>query len=68
MKILVVDDNESITKSLEKYLKIKGNNVTVTNEGSEGFDLIKKHYIWPKILNKLKEIIITLIKEKKYKK
>jgi DNA-binding response OmpR family regulator len=42
MKILVVDDNKSITGSLEKYLKIKGFEVTVCNEGQKGLELIKE--------------------------
>ncbi|MFX0074883.1 MAG: glycosyltransferase [Candidatus Hermodarchaeota archaeon] len=41
---------------------------TLKEIGLQGFALIKKHYIWPKILNKLKEIMISLIKEKRHKK
>ena len=43
MKILVVDDNTSITSSLEKYLKIKGYDVEVCNQGKKGLDLIKNN-------------------------
>jgi len=33
--------------------------------GLKGFELIKKRYLWPNILNDLKKIILDLIKEKK---
>ncbi|MFB5615303.1 MAG: response regulator [Candidatus Nitrosomaritimum yanchengensis] len=49
MKILVVDDNKSITSSLEKYLKIKGYDVTISNDGNNGFELINKEK-WDTIL------------------
>jgi len=41
MKILVIDDNKSITGSLEKYLKIKGYEVRICNDGWDGLDLIQ---------------------------
>lgn len=49
MKILVVDDNKSITNSLEKYLKIKGFDVRVCNNGYDGLELIQNSE-WDKIL------------------
>lgn len=49
MKILIIDDNKSITNSLEKYLKLKGHNVSVCNEGHEGLTLIQNEN-WDKIL------------------
>jgi DNA-binding response OmpR family regulator len=49
MKILVVDDNKSITDSLEKYLRIKGFGVTICNDGHDGFELIQKNE-WNTIL------------------
>ena len=49
MKILVVDDNKSITSSLEKYLKIKGFEVSVCNDGHDGLELIQNDS-WDKIL------------------
>ena len=49
MKILVVDDNKNITSSLEKYLKIKGFEVSVCNDGYDGFELIKNSE-WDKVL------------------
>ncbi len=36
--------------------------------GIKGYDLIKQKYIWPKILNHLKQIIIRSIKEKRNSK
>lgn len=49
MKVLVIDDNKSITGSLGKYLNIKGHNATTSNDGREGFDLIKNNQ-WDVIL------------------
>ncbi len=53
---------------IKNIRELVGRKETLSKIGFQGFDLIKKHYVWPTILNKLKEIIITLIKEKKYKK
>lgn len=49
MKVLVVDDNKSITNSVEKYLKIKGFEVGITNSGKDGFELIQNDE-WDRIL------------------
>jgi DNA-binding response OmpR family regulator len=49
MKILVVDDNKSITSSLEKYLKIKGFEVSICNDGQDGLELIQNGE-WDKVL------------------
>ena len=49
MKVLVVDDNKSITNSVEKYLKIKGFEVSITNKGKDGFELIQNDE-WDRIL------------------
>jgi DNA-binding response OmpR family regulator len=49
MKILVVDDNKSITSSLEKYLKIKGFEVSICNDGEDGLELIQNGE-WDKVL------------------
>ena len=49
MKILVVDDNKSITSSLEKYLKIKGYDVRVCNNGHDGLELIQNNE-WDRVL------------------
>jgi DNA-binding response OmpR family regulator len=49
MKILIIDDNKSITNSLKKYLEVKGHNVKTCNEGHEGLSLIQNNN-WDKIL------------------
>lgn len=41
MKILVIDDNKSITSSMDKYLKIKGFTPKVCNNGRDGLALIQ---------------------------
>ena len=41
MKILVVDDNESILKMLEKFLTIKGYNCTVSQDGKNALEIMK---------------------------
>ncbi|MBI3639802.1 MAG: response regulator transcription factor [Thaumarchaeota archaeon] len=43
MKILVVDDNNSITELLSQYFKLKGHDCTVTNSGKEGLWLCLHH-------------------------
>ncbi|GFN39829.1 MAG: response regulator receiver protein [Marine Group I thaumarchaeote] len=43
MKILLIDDNESITKSLSKYLGLKNYDCTVSNDGRNGLSLIQKN-------------------------
>ena len=56
------------TELVKKIGELIGKKEILNEIGLKGFDLIKKHYIWPKILNKLKKIIISLIKEKNPKK
>lgn len=41
MKILIIDDNISITKALEKFLHFKGFDCTSTNSGRDGVERIK---------------------------
>jgi len=53
---------------IKKIGELTGEKESLNKTGLQGFDLIKKHYVWPKILNNLKKIIINLIKEKRYKK
>jgi glycosyltransferase involved in cell wall biosynthesis len=53
---------------IESIGELAGKKESLKKIGIQGFDLIKKHYIWPKILNRLKAIILSLIKEKRYKK
>src|SRR5579863_7382256 len=42
MKILVVDDNPSIVKMLEKFLTIKGHDCTTSQDGNNAFEIMKK--------------------------
>ena len=49
MKLLVVDDNKSITNTLLKYLKANGHDVRCCNDGYEGLALIQNEK-WDKIL------------------
>ena len=41
MKILIVDDNEQITKMLTTFLELKEHQCTVANDGNEGLKQIK---------------------------
>ena len=40
MKILLIDDNEDITKMLSGYLSLKGHSCEVINDGRRGLDMI----------------------------
>jgi len=42
MKILVVDDNNSITELLSQYFKLRGHECIVTNDAKEGLGLCLK--------------------------
>jgi len=42
LKILIVDDNEQITKMLTTFLELNDHECTVANEGSEGLKIIKE--------------------------
>jgi DNA-binding response OmpR family regulator len=42
MKVLIIDDNQSITSMLQKYLVIKGFEVEVANNGKNGLSLIQQ--------------------------
>lgn len=41
MKILLVDDNEDVTKMFSKYFQLKGHDISVTNSGQNGLQLIE---------------------------
>jgi DNA-binding response OmpR family regulator len=41
MKILIIDDNEDITKAMSKYMTLKGHLCSVVNDGRSGLDLIE---------------------------
>ncbi len=42
MKVCVIDDNESITKMLTTYLKLKGHEAMIVNSGREGLAVLEK--------------------------
>lgn len=41
MNILLIDDNEEITKMLSKYLNLIGHDCTVSNDGRNGLSMIE---------------------------
>lgn len=41
LKVLVVDDNEEITSTLKRYLELEDFEVTISNDGRNGLNLIK---------------------------
>ena len=43
LQILIIDDNEQITKMLTTFLELKEHNCTVANDGKEGLALIKEN-------------------------
>ncbi len=43
LKILIIDDNEQITKMLSTFLELKEQECTVANDGKEGLDIIKEN-------------------------
>jgi len=51
----LVEQIRDLTKEKEK----------LKNLGLQGYELIKKHYMWPNIMKDLKKIMLDLIKEKK---
>jgi len=42
MKVCVIDDNESITKLVSKFLEMKGHESVIINSGREGLDILEK--------------------------
>jgi len=42
LEILIIDDNEQITKMLTTFLELKDHKCTIANDGKEGLDLIKE--------------------------
>lgn len=42
MKILLIDDNQSITKMLSQYLSTVGHECTISNDGRNGLSLIER--------------------------
>ena len=43
MKILIVDDNEQITKMLTTFLELNDHECTVANDGNDGLKIIKEN-------------------------
>ena len=43
LNVLIIDDNEQITKMLTTFLELKEHECTVINDGREGLDEIKKN-------------------------
>jgi DNA-binding response OmpR family regulator len=43
LEILIIDDNEQITKMLTTFLELKEHKCTVANDGKEGLSLIKEN-------------------------
>jgi len=42
LEILIIDDNEQITKMLTTFLELKEHNCTIANDGKEGLSIIKE--------------------------
>ena len=43
LEILIIDDNEQITKMLTTFLELKEHKCTIANDGKEGLNLIKEN-------------------------
>ncbi len=43
LEILIIDDNEQITKMLTTFLELKEHKCTVANDGKEGLSIIKEN-------------------------
>jgi len=43
LEILIIDDNEQITKMLTTFLELKEHKCTIANDGKEGLGLIKEN-------------------------
>ena len=41
LKVLVIDDNEQITKLISSFLDLSNHDCTIVNDGKEGLELIK---------------------------
>jgi len=51
MKILIIDDNQSITGMLSKMLKLEGYETVVSNDGKNGLSLIENNHFDAVILD-----------------
>ena len=43
LEVLIIDDNEQITKMLNTFLELKEHKCTVANDGKEGLSIIKEN-------------------------
>jgi len=43
LEVLIIDDNEQITKMLTTFLELKEHKCTVANDGKEGLNIIKEN-------------------------
>lgn len=43
LNILIIDDNEQITKMLTTFLELKNHKCTVANDGKQGLSLIQEN-------------------------
>jgi len=43
LRILIIDDNEQITKMLTTFLELKEQQCTIANDGKEGLEIIKEN-------------------------
>jgi len=43
LEVLIIDDNEQITKMLNTFLELKEHKCTVANDGKEGLGIIKEN-------------------------
>jgi len=42
LRVLIIDDNEQITKMLTTFLELKEQQCTIANDGKEGLEIIKE--------------------------
>ncbi len=43
LRVLIIDDNEQITKMLTTFLELKEQQCTIANDGKEGLEIIKEN-------------------------
>ena len=60
--VIFAKNQKELVEKIRDLTKEKEN---LKNLGLQGYELIKKHYMWPNILKDLKKIMLDLIKEKK---
>ena len=60
--VIFANDQKDLIEKIGELYKEKSELVRI---GHKGFELIKKYYIWPKIMKKLKILMIDTIREKR---